>query len=485
MNNWCKTCCFAPFFANTKFYQYFCAIFYLGLMNRYVWKYACKGLLAIGLLFGACNSDDFFIPYVSPSTMEGIIDTVTIRVSNMAEADSVITSGVGVGFSGIYDDPYIGRVQAKTFIEFNKQPKETETDKYARFDSVTLVLRPNGNFYGDTTKYAAFTVSRILNQIEKRDNGYLYSTSTVPTGAQLVDTTIKTKVKDIRNNEIEIKLPRSIGEPLFQGILRDEEPYTSENFLKTFPGLLVSPGADSYCIHGLNLSDTACMIRIYYHVYTANRQDKKMEFSANSFNCFYHLDNDKSKIKESYHAKDDPVSSSKTDNMGIIMSGSPMYTRLEFPHLNELLWLGHIVKIRRATLYVSPIRKSYQEAPLPPNLNLLYVDPTSNDWLGTATMPGGNTTTPQNGNLPKNYQNMQIPEFPQYTFDLTSFISNQLGKTGHHKWALSLIIPTDARSNTIQRLVIGNQNFMLQNNNETQSKDCRIKLEVSYMIYND
>jgi len=453
-------------------------------MNRNTWKLASKGLLFLGLLFGACNSGEFYFPHLVESrTMEGIIDTVTIRVSNMAEADSMITSNLGVGFSGIYNDPHIGLVQAKTFIEFNRT-SDSEYDKFAKFDSVTLILRSNGNYYGDTLKHATFKVFRLLNQIEKHDDGYLYSTDTIPVDVPLADVKIKVKIKNVRNNEIEIKLPQSFGEELFKGILENKESYNSENYLKTFPGLSVSPGTESYCIHGLNLlqDSTACMIRIYYHVNTTYKEEKKMEFRANQYNSFYNLKNDKSNIKVQYNAKSDPVPSSKTDDMGIIMSGTPMYTRMEFPHLNDLLTLGQIVKIRQATLYVRPIRNSYDVVPLPPRLNIYYVDPTSNTLLGSATMPGGNNT-PQNGNLPGNYQDMQFPEYPQYKFDVTNFIASQLGKTGYNKWALSLIIPDSERRNTIQRLVFGNQKYWFQN--ENQSRYCQIRLEVFYMVYND
>jgi len=454
-------------------------------MNRYTWKLVSKGLLLLGLMFGACNDGEFYFPHlVNPRTMEGVIDTVTIRVSNMAEADSVITSNLGVGFSGVYHDPYIGFLQAKTFIEF-KRTENSESDRFARFDSVTLVLRTNGNYYGDTIKQAAFKVARLLNPIEKHDNDYLYSTDTVLVGVQLADTKIKSRIRNIRNNDIEITLPREFGEELFEGILRNKEEFNYDNFLKTFPGLSVSAGTGSDCIYGLDLrqDSAACMIRIYYHVNATYREDKKMEFKANQTNSFYYLKNNKSEIKVKYNAKSDPVPSSQTDNMGIIMSGSPMYTRLEFPHLNELEWLGKIVKIRKATLYVRPVRNSYDVVPLPPRLNIYYVDPTSNILMGSATMPGGGNNVPQNGNLPENYQNMQRPDYPQYTFDVTNFISNQLGKTGYNKWALSLVIPDDARKNTVQRLVFGNQNFWYKS--ENLSRDCQIQLEVAYMVYND
>ena len=347
-------------------------------MIRHKWKIACTGMLFLGLWFGSCNNDDFSVGkyLLIPHTTAGMIDTVTIRVTNLVAADSVVTSGKEIGFSGTYNDPQIGTFHAQTYIEFARTT-DSEPDRYAKFDSVTLVLRSNGYYYGDTLAHAAFRVFGLVKPIEKRDDGYLYSTSTVPVGVQYVDTAFKVRVKDNlqykkiswdstddekkederlkKMCEIEIKLPRSFGERLFQGILRDDDAFKTENFLKTFPGLSIAAGMESACVHGLNLNgDSACMIRIYYHVSTAYKEGKTMNFKANPNSTFYRLWGEKEKLPV-YNMKSNPVPSAQTGNRGIIMSGSsPMYARLEFPHLNDLLWLGHskIVKIQKATLYV-------------------------------------------------------------------------------------------------------------------------------------
>jgi len=456
-------------------------------MIRHKWKIACTGMLFLGLLFGSCKNDNFDIGkhLVIPHTAAGMTDTITIRVSNLMVSDSVVTSGKMIGFTGAYDDPQTGAVQAQTYIEFSRTI-DSESDRYAKFDSVTLVLRPNGNYYGDTTKYAAFRVFSLVKPIEKRDDGNLYSTSTLPVDKKYADTAFKVKVKDITNNELEIKLSSSFGESLFQGILRDDDAFKMGNFLKTFPGLSVAAGTESACVHGLNLADSACMIRVYYHISTSYKESKTMTFRANPNNSFYNLSHEKRDFLQ-FNSKSDPVSSLQTENKGFITSGStPIYVRLEFPHLNELLWLGQIVKIQKATLYVRPIRNSFDTVPLPPKLNIYYFDPTSNTPLSDAIRPpsmGYQNTGPQIGNLPEDYRNIQRPYFPQYSFDVTEFIASQLGKTGYNKWALSLIIPGDSRESTLQRLVFGDQKYWYKS--EHLSKENQIKLEVIYVVYND
>ena len=454
------------------------------------------------VVFSSCNNEPFEIGnhLVSSPYTFGVVDTVTVRVSNLIAADSVITVGRGIGFWGAYTDPVIGSISAKTFLEFSRT-SHREDNPAAVFDSVTLVLRPNGIFFGDTTGFhsntslnTALRIFQIERQIERGDDGLLYSTSTVPINSvPLVDMEFKMEVGDIRNNEIEIKLPNWVGQHLFQGILRDEEAYRQAYFTRTFPGLAITAGTQNNCVYGLFVNDTTCMIRVYYHVSSTFREERTMTFNVNQFNSFYHKSSEFEKLTQipnDLNSTSAPVFSSQTGNMGIITSGSkPFFARIEFPHLNELLRLGQIVRIERAILYVRPIHYSFDIIPLPPRLNLFYLDPLSNSTMGSAIRPpaaagGGANTGPQFGNLPEHYREIQSPDFAQYTFDVTDFIASQLGRVGHEKWALSLLIPDGERENTIQRLIFGDQNF-LWHNDEGRSRENRIKLEVNYVVYND
>ena len=180
---------------------------------NYIWKIACAGMIFFGMLFSSCNNGNFDVgDYLigGPLTDIGMIDTVTIKVSTLVVSDSVGTLNKGIGFTGTYCDPHTGTIRTQSYIEFSRTT-DSESDRYARFDSVMLVLRPNGEYFGDTVKRAAFKVYRLEKPIERRDDNNLYSTSTMPVSGQLTDTTIRIKVKDIQNNEFEVRLPNSFG----------------------------------------------------------------------------------------------------------------------------------------------------------------------------------------------------------------------------------------------------------------------------------
>ena len=507
--------------------------YFVNLMIKKIYTIACLVVLLFGFIIVSCKDNDSRLggELVETTTMYGMLDTITIKVSNLVAFDSVATSGTGIGFSGAYNDPYIGEVKAQSFIEFSRAT-ESEADKYAIFDSVCLVLRPNGNYYGDTTRYAtnkpeniSIRVYELNEQIDKGDNDYFYSTNSMQVGNMLADDESQIIVKNVNDNSFEVKLPDTFGEQLFQGILRNEDDYKSENFVKTFPGLAIGPADNNKCMYGFNLNDTACMIRIYYHITTTFKDNKQMTFKANKYNSFYNMTNDIAKLRYidpetneiiPFDPKSNPVSSSKMGNKGTLLSGSTsIYTRLEFPYLNQLLWLGQIVKIQKATLYVRPIKYSFDTIPLPQRITILYFDPTGNtpSWGSALKPPGsGSSTAPQYGNLPKDYQNIQSPDFPQYSFDVTDFISQQLGKAGYDKWALCLTIPradneistnNPFSESTIQRLVFGDQNYCFACKGsckndysicvdhddcikfENISRDNRIKLEIIYAATND
>ena len=445
-------------------------------------KITCTGLLLLSLLFSCKNENLNIGGYLVDSGVQIIMtDTLTVRLYNIA-IDSVLTSNnrnnTGIAFAGYYDDPEIGTLSAQSYIEFSKTTNN-ENNKYADFDSVMLVILPNGNYYGDTTKYASFKISKIEKEIEMGDDGYLYSTSSVPVGDMLNEAVFKMEPSR-KAEETEIRLPDEFGEMLFKGTVNGETYMDNDNYLKTFPGLSVSAGSESACVYGFGVNDSSCLLRIYYHVSTTTKEQKKMEFKANSSKLFYRFTSEKLPDL-GFTSKDDPVPSRQTRNMGILMSGTPLYTRIEIPHLNNFLSLAEIVMIKEATLIIRPVHNSYDIVPLPPTLNLFYHDPTSNDQgsaLTERTTSGSAQTL--TGNLPKDYQQQLAP---YYSFNITDFISSQLGKQGYSKWDLSVAIPKSDEATSIQRLLFGNQQFEYHGN--FPDSDNQVQLRVVYVTYND
>ncbi len=436
--------------------------------------------LLISLLVGSCKNDDFSIgSYLSdPHTRSIYIDTVSVKLYTMLMGDSVVTSNRGVIFSGYYNDPEIGKFSSRAYLEFDRT-FDTETDKYAVYDSTTLILAPNGSYYGDTTKLASFKVSLLTEEIEPyrtTNKGYLYSTSSLSTGNDIANTTAKVRVGKKEN--VEIRLDDNFGLNLFNGIYKEETAMNTANFNKTFPGVALEGGAGSGAVHGFVASDTSCFIRVYYHISQGTKVKKTFTFPLNPINQFDQYTIDRLPQFPA-SSKDDPVPSEQTGHKAVIQSGTTLYTRIEFPHLNNLIALGEIVVIQKAVLVVRPLRNSYDTVPLPMTLNMYEQDPTKNmlsDYIMKDSR--GYSLT---GNLPSNYR---YYDNPSYQFDITSFIQTQMGATGYSKWAINLVTPLEQTTSflTLERLVFGDQKYF--HRSELQSKAYRIELQITCSIYN-
>ena len=444
------------------------------------------GLLLSGLLFVSCNDEGFDIGKNLVDTRMRIFmtDTLTVKLSNLA-IDSVLTSNNGhnknIAFAGHYNDPEIGKLYAQSYIEFSRTVN-SESNRYAYLDSVTLVFHPNGNYYGDTVKSASFKISLLEKEIEMGDNGYRYSTSSVPVGDLLTDATFRMRPTK-KDEEIEIRLPNDFGDMLFKGI-RDNELYLdNDHFLETFPGLSISAGPNSSCIYGFGVNDTSCLIRIYYSVSTTTKEQRQMEFKSNAYKLFYGLTAERlPDLADIPSPKNDPKPSHETRNMGILMSGTPIYTRIEFPYLNNFLHLAEIVSIMEATLFIRPVYRSYDTIPLPLRLNLFYHDPANNERKGTALTAGSSSGAAQTltGNLPANYRYHQ---YPCYTFNITDYISSQYDQWGYNKRDLNIAIPDDEEATTIQRLIFGNQQYKYPGN--IPEIESQVQLKIVYITHNN
>ena len=449
-----------------------------------MWKFVFAGLLFGGLLFSSCKNKDFYLGgnLVDAHVKIVMIDTLTVKLSNLA-IDSVVTSNnyrnKNIAFAGYYNDPEIGKLWAQSYIEFSRSTN-SESNKNAYFDSIMLVLLPNGNYYGDTLKRASLQISKLTKEIEMGDDGYMYSTSSMPTGDILTEATFKMKPKS--KEEIEVRLPNDFGEMLFKGMLDNELYLHYDNYLETFPGLSISAGAESSCVYGFGVTDTSCLIRIYYSISTTTKEQKAMEFKPNTAKLFYRFVSEKLPDLQDINLKDDPKPSSKTRNMGILMSGTPMYTRIEFPYLNDLLHMAEIVIIKEATLFIRPVFKTYDTVPLPPKLNLFYHDPADyyrkGSPLSERVSSGGSQTL--TGNLPANWHQQLTP---YYSFNITDYISSQLGLWGYNIRNLNIAIPDDEEASTVQRLLFGDQQYKYPGN--IPDSENRVQLRIVYITFND
>ena len=116
-----------------------------------------------------------------------------------------------------------------------------------------------------------------------------------------------------------------------------------------------------------------------------------MVFSPNTTTQFNHFDHDRSgTLLPAVATKNEEVSSAQLGDRGMLFGGLGWYTRLEFPHLNNIMQQGVQVDVQNAILRIYPQVDTYSEFNSLPDSIYLYIADENNvvteavtDYLGT------------------------------------------------------------------------------------------------------
>jgi hypothetical protein len=163
----------------------------------------------------------------------------------------------------------------------------------------------------------------------------------------------------------------------------------------------------------------------------------------------------------------DKLPAIETDNHTYIQAGTGIVTRIEIPHLKNLLQLHENMQILRAELIIEPVRNSYKIIPLPQRISLFQSD--NQNHIGSVIL-NGNSTSPLVGILviDEMYQ-----EETSYTFDVTNFIQTKIIEPTDDIPSLLVTVTPNEVYTTADRFVAGSQT----NSNST------IKVKIYYMNY--
>ena len=164
--------------------------------------------------------------------------------------------------------------------------------------------------------------------------------------------------------------------------------------------------------------------------------------------------------------------SSESDHQVYLQGLTGMYINLEFPHLNNLNQKGRLVSIESAVLKLYPIKGTYNgKYPLPKSLTLYTAD-QNNSTQSVITDLSGNSV--QTGNL---VEDNVYYEDTHYSFDITSFIQNNLGTAGQSREKLQLFLSDNDFYNTVQGVIFGDSKHPVNDHNNN------VSLTIYYKTY--
>ena len=231
-----------------------------------------------------------------------------------------------------------------------------------------------------------------------------------------------------------------------------------ESFRSWFKGLLLEAEDPTTSILGFEASDSLCMLKLYYSTQDYSEPESHvMNFKIDTTYMFTHVDADFSgtPLETVSEAAPDITSSTECGNLAFESAMQGIYTKIEFPYLNDLRSIADHCSAASAELRIYPKAGTYCKqnySSLPETMNL-YVSDENNISTGSAITDSSGESL-QTGSL--TYDEMMFPESTYYTYDITDFINGQLGKIGINKNFLQMIDPEYGY--TINELVIGDQN---------------------------
>ncbi|HIY89405.1 MAG TPA: DUF4270 domain-containing protein [Candidatus Bacteroides pullicola] len=427
--------------------------------------------LAASLCACVDENSDLGHTLVDSSFYNVYVDTCTVDISTVLE-DSIVTRGDSICQIGHYRDDTWGAVTATYYAEYSTASFTPDEDCSYTLDSLVLVMKHSGHYWGDTLTRPGIRVYRLATPIELADDDDLYNHSTwVTESTPLFSFTYRPRPGEARVQEI--RLPDAWGQQLLDDLVNQEEYFDSqEDFKREFPGLAFVPDENAQCISGFLINDSSLCLTLHYHEVGIQRTEKELTFSVNTDCAYTGIRHDRtgSPLSRVRSGIENYVHSTDLGHRAYLQGLTGYYNQLEFPYLNELQDAGQIVSIESATLYLYPLKGSYNRTnQLPEDIRLYITD--ENNVLEDYVY-GSDGVTVQTGNLTVDEV---FGRDTYYSFDLTEFIRNNFGTWGINRQKLLMNMNSSDAATTFNQVVF-------TNDPDTERK-CR--LDVRFKIYNE
>ena len=434
-------------------------------------------LFAMTVLSCGTDSDagEFVVgsDYLALSNKVILIDTVTVEMSTI-NFDSLITSSQSRILIGNYDDPLYGKVKSNSYFQLASDSyslintgSDTETTNYV-FDSISMILKYDNYYYGDTTKVQTFDIHRLTQKVKPNtDDSNFYNNSALTYSEESLGS-ISYKPRPLEKDSINIKMNDAFGAALFQK-LKKREITDFDSFSEYLKGLVLVPtSSNSASVVGFHVATSK--VRLYYSKYQADTEETPyvLDFTildaAKQFNSI-------SLDKTGTLLQNLPVSSSKlssllTDHQGYIQSGTGVACKIDFPNIRQLKYISDKGAIVDAQLLLKPVNNTYSEKyPLADSLRI-YVGDNLNRISGSLV---NSANTAVFGIL--NKKSDEFNENVGYVVPIGNFLQKEMLKQSDSRSSLILTLP--GISKTVNRIVLGDQKHL---NN-------KIQLKIYYISY--
>lgn len=421
-----------------------------------------KYLFIISLLFSIIlftNCKKAVVNFGEQFLGDGLTDIVKVDSFSSSLStvylDSFPTSNRGVIMLGGYNDAFLGRIETKSFMQFNK-PSWTATNQRTYYDSIQLILKTNGTYYGDSTKLLNITVNELKDSLIFYEGQFVMFNNRSFEVKPIILANENLIVTPTSNQTIKINLPKSFGDTLFRKLTttNDNDFRTSETFLNYFRGLQISSNSNSQMI--ANFSDDA-IIRIYYRQDGATAQNKSIDFPVtNKTKLFNNISINRAGTSLSgINSNNKVISASETNNVAFCQRSTNTAIKLSFPSIRNVVKMPNYAKVLKAALIIKPLPGSFDRIfNLPPALKISKTDITNKPLEDLVFVNSNGGFSIQTGLLNVDYIRN---ENTQYSYDVTQYVKDIiLTNSGVAGEGILLIPPSPNAENTFNRLILPN-----------------------------
>ncbi|MCK9158934.1 MAG: DUF4270 domain-containing protein [Bacteroidaceae bacterium] len=434
-------------------------------------------LLLLSFTFSSCRDEASTAGegWMDSNYRNVVTDTCTISFNTIL-SDSLATSGDTICQIGHHKDNIYGDITSSFNVEY-KVPSYSFNDisKY-RYDSLTIRMETSGNYFGDTLSTQRISLYKLKANISFDESNYLYNCSYTPHNSTPLATIEYKPYIYNRKKIVEMKLPDTWGKEWFNLLLNDDKNVeTQEGFRNYFKGIAFVPESNGNCINGIQVNDSSMIIRIYYHQIDVTEKGRTFDFKPSTTYNYSNVTYDRTgtPLEKMKNGTDNPYSSFNSNHQTYLQGMLGTYTSISFPYLNDLNGYGDLVSIESAVLKLYPVKGTYddKEYPLPKKLSLYTANENN---LAGSVVTNYSGSSVQNGNL---VTDKVLNEDTYYSFDLTSFLTTNLGAIGYHKEKLQILLPTASFYSTVQGVVFDD------GYNTANSYKKNTKLTVLFKIY--
>lgn len=420
--------------------------------------------LLITGLFSSCYKKDVQVGSELAESHTRIItvDTVGVVLSSYV-LDSFATNNNNFSLIGVYQDSYLGKTNASTFLQLGlptlSEDATTLLPKSAVYDSLILDMRPSGYYYGDTLQPFAITVYELAQQPSIEEKLDIYNTSNLPVLSTPTPSlgSWSGKIRPSMNDSVIIKLPDAKGLDFYTKIQTKATQFSSQDlFLDYFKGLAIKPTTNNgAAVYGFNLADSSVRIRLHYHLSIPFKIDKILEFvitrSQYQFNRII-TDRTGTPLQPATNQQHE-FFASNTNPYAFSQSGTGVYLKALFPTLRDVLKINEVVRLMDAQLILKPVQGTYDlyGSRLP---NPLYLQTTDD-----SNIPGGQLleTTGQGVQYRAPSIDFTYGINTNYTFNVTAYINALLNTSGTADDGLFILESAPSVAKQINRAIIGSR----------------------------